>query len=110
MDEKSIDICPINGLCVLFPQHPFAAHISSGSDTYRLFDFEIMQRSSPWLQASTIVGIQEFLCKMDTIAALLLISESISAPTDNGFVAPKDGGRRQGDGYIGAVPDDIAVS
>jgi hypothetical protein len=57
-------------LCFSFPQNPFAAEISARGDTYRLVDFQIVQCSSPWLQASTILGIQKLLCKMDTIAAL----------------------------------------
>src|SRR5882757_3913481 len=80
MDKKPVDVCPINGLCISLPQHPFAAEVSGCSDTYRLVDFQVVQRRSPWLQASTIVGIQELLCKIDTIAALAAGIWSMSCP------------------------------
>jgi hypothetical protein len=57
MDEKSIDIRPIDAFGILLPQHPFAAHVSGRSDTYRFFDLQIAQCRPPWLAASTIVGI-----------------------------------------------------
>jgi len=57
VDEKSVDICPIDAFGILLPQHPFAAYVSRRSDTYWFFDLQITQCRSPWLAASTIVGI-----------------------------------------------------
>jgi hypothetical protein len=88
MDKKPIDVCPINGLCISLPQNPFAAEISGCSDTYRFIDLQIVQRSSPWLEASTILGIQELLCKMDTIAALAPGIESMSCPLCTDSLSP----------------------
>jgi hypothetical protein len=38
MDEKAVDICPINAMCIPIPQHSFAAEISAGVETSRFFD------------------------------------------------------------------------
>jgi hypothetical protein len=63
MDEKPVDVSPVNALGILLPQHSFATSISGGSDTSRLFDLQMMwQRSSP-KQFGIILGIQESLCK-----------------------------------------------
>src|SRR5579859_4946616 len=88
MNKKPIDVCPINGLCFPLPQHPFATEISGCGDTYRLFDGQFVQRSSPRLQPSTILGIQELLCKMDTIAALAAGIKSLSCPLGSDSLSP----------------------
>jgi hypothetical protein len=57
VDEKSVDIRPIDAFGILLPQHPFAADVSGRSDTDWFFDLQIAQCRPPWLAASTILGI-----------------------------------------------------
>ena len=47
MDEESVDIGPIDGLAIPLPEQPFATDISSGSDTYRRFDLQLIWQRQP---------------------------------------------------------------